>query len=102
VPLPAGVDVPAATPPLVQVVGAVVSGPKTVKVMVLTSLVPEEPVRFAVMLAAAIDVPAVPVAGAVTLSVGEAMATAVLVMVDPHVLTAALLFASSGDDTYHQ
>ena len=74
-PLPAGVDVPAATPPLVQVVGAVVSGPKTLKVMMLASLVPEEPARFAVMLAAAIAVPAVSLAGAVTPSVGEAIFT---------------------------
>ena len=66
---------PAAVPPVVQVVGAVVCGPKTVKVIVLTSEAPEEFARVAVMLAAVMAVPSTPVPGAVTLSVGEALLT---------------------------
>ena len=100
--MPAGVAVPAAVPPVVQVVGAVVCGPKTVKVIVLASLVPEELAKVEVMLAAAMVVPAVPVAGAVTLRVGEALPTTVLVIPAPQVLAAALLFASDGEDAYHQ
>ena len=68
----------------------------------MASLVPEELAKVEVMLAAGIAVPAVPVPGAVTLRVGEALATTVLVMPEPHALAAALLFVSDADDAYHQ
>ena len=103
--MPAGVAVPTVVPPLVQVVGAELEGPKTEKVMVEVSLVPEEapkvggPARRALM-----AVPAVPVDGdVVTLKVGEATATVVLGMLTLlHRLAAALLLAFDGDDAYHQ
>ena len=48
---PAGVAVPTVVPPVVQEVGAVVSGPKTLKVMTLASFEPELAASVAVMLA---------------------------------------------------
>ncbi len=45
--MPAGVAVPTVVPPLVQVVGAELEGPKTEKVMVEVSLVPEEAPKVA-------------------------------------------------------
>ena len=97
------VAVPTVVPPVVQEVGAVVSGPKTLKVMTLASFEPELAASVAVMLAAVIAVPAVSVAGAETLSVGEARETVVLVMLPLlQRLLAALLLESAPDDTNHQ
>ena len=73
--MPAGVAVPTVVPPLVQVVGAELEGPKTEKVMVEVSLVPEEAPKVAASEEALMAVPAVPVDGeVVTLKVGEALA----------------------------
>ena len=98
--LPLTVAVPTVVPPVVQLVGALVCGPKTVKVMVPVGLSPLA--RVPVIELAAIAVPAEPVLGAVAESVGEAFATTVSDMPEPHVLTAALSFVSPAYDAYHQ
>src|SRR6478736_8445895 len=75
-PFPAGVAVPTVAPPLVQVVGALDCGPKTVNVIGAVAFAPELDASVAVIEAAAIAVPTVPVAGALALSVGLALPTA--------------------------
>ena len=102
--MPAGVAVPTVVPPEVQVVGAELEGPKTVKVIVEVSLEPEEEPKVAASEEALMAVPAVPRAGyVVTLRVGLATATVVLGMLPLlHRLVAALLLAFDGDDAYHQ
>jgi hypothetical protein len=62
-------------PPVVQVVGAVLRGPNTVKVMRLVSLAPELDASVALMELALIAEFGDPVPGAETLSVGEAFVT---------------------------
>ena len=95
---------PTVVPPVVQVVGAELEGPKTVKVIVLVSLAPEEEPKVAASEEALMAVPAVPVDGeVVTLRVGPATATVVSGMLPLlHRLAAALLLAFDGDDAYHQ
>ena len=89
------VPVPTAVPPVVQVVGAVVWGPKTLNVMVPVAagaVVP--PARTELMLAAAMAVPAVPVPGPPIVTVGENLATTVSDIVAPQVEVAVMLLAS--------
>ena len=89
------VPVPTVVPPVVQVVGAVVWGPKTVKEMVPVAagaVVP--PARTELMLAVVMAVPIVPVPGAPIVTVGENLATTVSDMVPPQVEVAVLLLAS--------
>jgi len=76
VPFPAGVAVPTVVPPLVQVAGAVDCGPKTLNVMGAVAFAPELDARVAAIDAAGTAVPTVPVAGALTVSVGLALPTA--------------------------
>ena len=57
------VALPTVVPPVVQMVGAVVWGPNTVKVIVAVGLAP--PVSVALSVEAAIALTAVPLAGAV-------------------------------------
>lgn len=71
-------------PPLVQLAGAEPRGPKTVKVMVLASLVPEEPLNVAEMVDGEMG-PAVAVTGADTVRVGEALPTAISAIAGPQV-----------------
>jgi hypothetical protein len=68
-------------PPEVQLVGGLVDGPKTLNVIGLTSLAPEELAKVAVREVALMAVPAVADAGAETPSVGDAWPT---VMTSPH------------------
>ena len=70
VPSPAGVAVPTVVPPAAHVVGALACGPNTLNVIVEVALLPELAASVAVIDAAEITVPAVPVAGAETDSVG--------------------------------
>ena len=102
--MPAGVAVPTVVPPEVQEVGAEDEGPKTVKVMVLVSLAPEEEPKVAASEEALIAVPAVPLDGeVVTLRVGEATPTTILGMLPLlQRLAAALLLVFDGADAYHQ
>ena len=89
------VPVPTVVPPVVQVVGAVAWGPKTLKVMVPVAagaVVP--PARTEVMLAVAMAVPAVPVPGPAAVTVGANLATTVSDIVEPQVEVAVLLLAS--------
>ena len=79
---------------MVQVVGAVVWGPKTLKVTVPVALVPDEAASAELMLAAVMAVPAVPVAGPVVVRVGDALPTTVSDIVPPQVEVAVLLLAS--------
>ena len=88
------VAVPTVVPPVVQVVGALVRGPKTVKVMVPLAFEPEDPVKAEVMLPAVMAVPAVPVAGTFAVTVGVDWPTTVLDIVPPQVEVAALLLVS--------
>ena len=93
--LPATVAVPTVVPPVVQVVGAVAWGPKTVKVMVpVTAGAVVPPASAELMELAAMAVPAVPVPGPVAVSVGAALATTVSVIPEPQVEVAVLLLAS--------
>ena len=92
VPLPETVAVPTVVPPLVQVLGAVVWGPKTVNVIVPVAPL-AAPDRTEEIALVAIVVPAVPVVGPVAVVV-VAVRTAVDAMPLPHVLAAALLLAS--------
>jgi hypothetical protein len=97
VPLPAAVAVPTVVPPLVQVDGADASGPNTVNVIVPFALVaPELPASRPVIAAFEIAVPTLPVAGAVTDSVGDAFPMTVSAIPGPQVLVAALLLSSDG------
>jgi hypothetical protein len=70
-------------------VGALAWGPKTVKETVPVGL--EPPLMLAAIEEVAIVVPAVPVAGALTLSVGETLGTMVSLMPEPQVLVAPAL-----------
>ncbi|MFZ0251914.1 MAG: hypothetical protein WAL61_18370 [Acidimicrobiales bacterium] len=77
--------VPTTVPPDVQLVGAEDCGPKTVKVMVFVSLLPEEPLKVAVMELAEIAVLTNPEAGTAMLRVGDTLPTTVSDIPDPHV-----------------
>ena len=93
--------VPSEVPPAVQVVGAVACGPKTVKVTVPVGLDPPE--RVAEIVAAVMEVPAVPLEGPVAEKLGETLATTVSDMVEPHGDVADVLFPSvSLKEAYHQ
>jgi hypothetical protein len=92
--LPETLAVPTLVPPVVQVVGALVSGPKTVKVIVPRALEPDEAPKLELIEPVLIVVPAVPVPGPLAVRLGLVFATVVSVMPEPQVLTAALLFAS--------
>jgi hypothetical protein len=72
--LPAAVAVPTVVPPLVQVVGAEACGPKTLNVIVPVAVTPELLASTPLIVEGSIAVPAVPVPGAVTASVGEEVA----------------------------
>ena len=100
--MPAGVAVPTVVPPEAQFVGADDWGPKTVKVMVLVSLVPEEPLRVAVSELAGIAAATLAETGAATLSVGDAAPTTVSDIPEPQGDAAALLLPSPPYDAYHQ
>jgi hypothetical protein len=90
--LPLTVAVPTVVPPVVQFVGALVCGPNTVKVTVPPAeLVAPDSVEE--IEPAAIALPGVPPAGAVTAKAG-AFETTVDAIEVPHVLLAALSFAS--------
>ena len=103
VPLPAGVAVPTNVPPAEHVAGALACGPNTLNVIVEVALLPELDPNAAVIDAAETTVPAVPVPGAETDNVGLAAATSDLVMAALlQRLEAGLLFASAGEDTYHE
>jgi hypothetical protein len=86
------VSLPRLVPPLVQVVGALACGPKTVNVT--APVAPELPVSVAVIELVAIVVPIVPEAGAPAVIVGDVLPTTVSLMPEPHVVTLALLLAS--------
>ena len=89
------VPVPTVVPPVVQVVGAVAWGPKTVKVMVPVAagaVVP--PASTEEMFAVVMAVPIVPVPGPAAVSVGAALATTVSDIVEPQVEVAVVLLAS--------
>ncbi len=88
------VAVPTVVPPVVQVVGALAWGPKTLKVMVPVAFAPEDAASAEEMLAVVIAVPAVPVPGPVAVTVGAALATIVSDIVEPQVDVAVLLLAS--------
>ena len=89
------VPAPTVVPPVVQVVGALAWGPKTVKVMVpLTAGAVVPPASTELMLVAVMAVPIVPVPGPVAVSVGEALETVVSDIPAPQVDVAALLFVS--------
>ena len=96
------VPVPTVVPPLVQVVGAVAWGPKTVKVTVPVAFVPDEAASAELMLAVVMAVPIVPVAGPVAVRVGTALPTTVSDIVAPQVEVAVLLLASPPYEAYHQ
>ena len=89
------VPVPTVVPPVVQVVGAVAWGPKTVKLMVPVMAGAVVPLaRTELMLAVAMAVPIVPVPGAPIVTVGENLATTVSDIVAPQVEVAVLLLVS--------
>jgi hypothetical protein len=87
-----GLVVPTVVPPVVQVVGAVAWGPKTVKVTVPVGLVP--PVRVAAIVPTLMAVPTVPVEGPDALSEVVAFPTVVSDMPLPQVEAAGLLLES--------
>ena len=89
---PDTVAVPTVVPPVVQLVGAEDSGPKTVTVIVPVGL--EPPARTLDIELAPIEVPMFPVAGPVAVTVGLALLTTVSDIPEPHVLVAELLFPS--------
>jgi hypothetical protein len=92
--LPDTVAVPTEFQPApVQVAGAVVEGPSSEKVIVPVELEPEELPNTELIEPAAMAVPAVPLAGAAAVTVGEARATTVSVA-EGQVLFAALLLVS--------
>jgi hypothetical protein len=94
---PAAVAVPTVVPPLVQVDGFDASGPNTVNVIVPVALdAPELAAKAPLIDEAAIALPAAPVGGAVTDSVGVALAITVSAIPAPHVLAAVLLLTSAG------
>jgi hypothetical protein len=88
-PLPETVAVPTVVPPLVQVLGAVVCGPKTVNVIVppAPAVAPD---RVELIELAAITEPALPVAGAEAVSAVAFLTTVELIPL-PHVLAEAVL-----------
>ena len=89
------VPVPTVVPPVVQVVGAVLWGPKTVNVMVpVTAGAVVPPASTELMLPTVMAVPAVPVPGPLAVTVGEALPTTVSDIVEPQVEVAVLLFVS--------
>ena len=89
------VPVPTVVPPVVQVVGAVAWGPKTLKVMVpVTAGAVVPPASTELMELAAMAVPAVPVPGPPAVTVGANLATVVSDIVEPQVEVAVLLLAS--------
>jgi len=73
--LPLTVAVPTVVPPVVQVVGALARGPKTLKVMVPVAFVPDDAPKTELMEPAVMAVPIEPVPGPVAVSVGEARFT---------------------------
>ena len=79
---------------MVQVVGAVAWGPKTVKVTGARGVGARRPASTELMLVVAMAVPAVPVAGPVVVRVGAALPTTVSDIVAPQVEVAVLLLAS--------
>ena len=94
---PAAVAVPTVAPPLVHVDGADACGPNTVNVIIPVALDPPELAPKTPLIdEPAIALPAVPVGGAVVDKVGEALATTVSAIPEPHVLVAALLLTSDG------
>jgi hypothetical protein len=90
--LPEIVAVPTVVPPVVQLVGAEDSGPKTVKVIVPVGLDPAARTLEIEVLAMA--VPIEPVAGPVAVIVGLALPTTVSDIAEPQVLAAMLLLPS--------
>ena len=93
---------PICVPPVLQFVGAVDTGPKTVKLMVPVAPEPELDAITELMVLAERATPTVPVAGAEAETDGLALITMVEAIPDPQVELAALLFASDGEETYHQ
>jgi len=92
--LPVTLAVPTVVPPEVQVVGALVCGPKTLNVIVPLALVPELAARIEVIALVDMAVPAVSFDGPVAAIVGDAVATTVSDIPEPHVLAAVLLLMS--------
>jgi hypothetical protein len=88
------VPVPTVVPPVVQVVGADVCGPKTLKVIVPLAFEPELAASVEVIEPSGMAVPTVPLEGPVAVTVGDALATTVSDMPDPQALDAVLLFVS--------
>lgn len=90
--MPETVAVPTVVPPLVQVVGALACGPKTVKVIVPEGLLPLESVALIDPLPIATEVSSV--AGAPTVTPSLAALTTVEAIPEPQVLVAAELLES--------
>ena len=84
--------VPTVVPPVEQLVGAELCGPKTLNVTVPVGLAPTEMAPETEL--AAIDVPAVPLTGPAAESSGLAAPTTVFDIEDPQMLAAALLLVS--------
>jgi hypothetical protein len=85
--------VPTVVPPLVQLLGGVGCGPKTVKVIVPLAP-PVAPVRTELIAPGPIDVPAVPLAGPIAVREALAGCTAVESMPLPQVVAAGLSLES--------
>jgi hypothetical protein len=93
VPLPDTVAVPTVVPPLVQIVGALAWGPKTVNVIVpVAPLV--APLSAAVIEPVPMAVPGVSVAGAPAVSGAVALPTTVDAIPEPQVVVLAELLES--------
>ena len=93
-PFPDTVAVPTVVPPLVQVVVALVCGPKTVNLIVPVEFKPELADSPEEIEAVLIAVPAVPFAGPFAVSDGFAFATTISAIPAPQVDAAPLLFES--------
>ncbi len=98
--MPETVAVPTVTPPVVQEVGAVACGPKTVIVIVPVSVYPDASTELIELLA--IAVPTASVAGPAAVTEGEALATTVSDIPGPQMLEAAALLVSPPYEAYHQ
>jgi len=94
--------VPTVVPPEVQVVGAVVRGPNTVKVTVPLALEPDVEPRTAEMEETAMVVPSTAVDGSLVVSEGEALPTISSAMPEPQVLVSAVFPPSPPYEAYHQ
>ena len=92
--MPDTVAVPTAVPPVAHAVGAVGSGPKTVKVIVPRALEPDELPKLELIEPVLIAVPAVPVPGPLAVRLGLDFAMVVSPIPEPQVETAELLLES--------